>query len=60
MRCKEHPKYKGVRKPRSTPKFPEGCKRCWEIYQGFKTEADWWLDYEREHGFLKGLVKENK
>jgi len=57
MRFKEHPKYKGVRKPRSTSVNPKGCKRCWEIYKGFKTEADWWLDYEREHGFLKKETK---
>lgn len=25
-----------------------------------KTEADWWLEYEKEQGFLKGLIKERK
>lgn len=32
MKCKNHPKYEGLREPRKTKKYPEGCAKCWEIY----------------------------
>lgn len=28
LKCKKHPKYKGLRKPTS------GCETCWAIYLG--------------------------
>lgn len=32
MSCKVHPKYKAIRKPKSTDKFKSGCPDCWKLY----------------------------
>ena len=31
--CKDHPTYKGFRKPVKTKLHPNGCEKCWRIYQ---------------------------
>lgn len=32
LRCHQHPRYKGVWKPKSTSKHPSGCAECWLVY----------------------------
>jgi len=32
VKCKKHPKYKGIKEPRKTKKHPLGCSDCWRIY----------------------------
>jgi len=32
--CKDHPKYGGLRKPRTN------CPHCWELYEGGKTDEN--------------------
>ena len=32
MKCKTHKKYKAIRKPMKTNKFPKGCPDCAEIF----------------------------
>ena len=44
MKCKKHPKYKAVRKPRVE------CERCWEMY-----EANHKRDKYCRHYFTKWL-----
>ena len=35
LRCKQHPTYKGKRKPRLA------CEECWAIYFGIHKRAPW-------------------
>lgn len=32
MKCKKHPRYKGIRKPKYSSKHPLGCSDCWKVY----------------------------
>lgn len=39
VRCPEHPRYRGIRRPKID------CKRCWEVYNEWRDIAD----YRRKH-----------
>lgn len=32
MKCREHPKYKAIRKPLKTKKHPKGCECCYALW----------------------------
>lgn len=36
-KCKQHPQYKAISKPRSTTKYPDGCPDCWKIWTQHNT-----------------------
>jgi hypothetical protein len=49
--CPAHPKYKGTFPPRKTKINPDGCTKCWKIYEQKVTgealeEEDWEEDSE--------------
>jgi len=44
LKCKTHPKYKGIRRPKKTANFPNGCPKCLEIFQ----EAEMGRDFEND------------
>lgn len=31
-KCKKHPGYRYTQKPRATKAFPNGCPRCWDLW----------------------------
>ena len=33
LKCKIHSKYKGIRHPKRTKNFPNGCEVCLKIYE---------------------------
>ncbi len=35
--CEAHPRYKARRRPRSTPRDPDGCRECWSAWCWAKT-----------------------
>ena len=39
VKCKKHPKYKGVKSPRKTKKHPKGCPGCWQVYMNKSSQA---------------------
>jgi hypothetical protein len=47
MKCKNHPTYKGIRKPKQTNKFPKGCPECILIYKNILIQKsdEAWEDY---------------
>jgi hypothetical protein len=38
--CKEHKKYKAIKKPISTKKHPGGCETCWKVYAANKKNVN--------------------
>ena len=40
MKCKEHPTYAAMRKPRATMKHPDGCPTCWGLWETKKYDDD--------------------
>ena len=38
VKCNNHPKYKGIDKPKKTKKYPKGCPTCWWVYANRKAE----------------------
>ena len=38
IKCNNHPKYKGIKAPRETEKYPKGCPTCWWIYSNRKAK----------------------
>ena len=33
VKCKDHPEYQGIHKPRSTKKNPNGCQECYKVWE---------------------------
>ena len=36
VKCRVHPKYGGLRAPKRTKAYPDGCASCWEYFRNYK------------------------
>jgi len=46
MKCKKHPKYKAIRKPKRTEKYPRGCSQCWKVWHDENDTVDFMKPWE--------------
>jgi hypothetical protein len=47
LKCKTHPDYKGIRRPKRTKKFPKGCETCLKVYS-LQEQLQSNIEWERE------------
>lgn len=51
LKCTNHPKYKDIKPPRKTEKYPKGCPTCWWIYSNRKAkETGFDINYKETVG----------
>lgn len=46
LQCSVHPKYKGIKEPRKTKKYPDGCQACWWVYYFKQAEKNGFLGWQ--------------
>ena len=51
LKCDYHLKYKGIKPPRKTEKYPRGCPTCWWIYSNRESKKRGFdINYEETIG----------